>query len=84
MLRGWTDRELIHERFHWETHYERGVSHTVFLTDVISELERRGYVVFNEGLPRSEDNMLGQEGLRRRKEHREGSCGLQTCSTELL
>jgi hypothetical protein len=79
MLQDWTDRELIHERFHW------GSGSNALLIEVISELERRGYVVFDgEGVPRSEENMLGQEGLRRRKEHREGSCGLQTCSTELL
>jgi hypothetical protein len=72
----YTDRELIHERFNWRSFDHLVSSHR--------ELERRGYVVEQDGVLRSEDNLLGQEGLRRRKEYREGSCGLQTCSVEMF
>lgn len=73
-LSEWTDRELIHERFHWKVGVHREL--------VIEELERRGYLVFRDGSPMSEENLLGQEGLRRRKEYREGTCGLRVGNCE--
>lgn len=54
----YTDRELVDARFNWRTNTDQ--------LNAIRELERRGYTVFNEdGTPRSEDNLLGQVGLRR-------------------
>jgi hypothetical protein len=64
-LTDWTDRELIHERFHWEPR-DGGWR----MLNSAKELERRGYQVFRRGQPMSEENLLGQEILRRREEVR--------------
>jgi hypothetical protein len=68
-----TDRELIHERFHWSSYGRMVQSHR--------ELERRGYVLSRDGNPMSEENLLGQEGLRRRRTVG-GVCGLRDSTCE--
>lgn len=56
-LTAWTDRELVHERFHWKVGVHRQL--------VVEELERRGYTVFRGGVAVSEDHLLGQVHLNR-------------------
>jgi len=58
----YTDRELVHERFNWRS-YDHMVS-------AVRELQSRGYVVDRDGVMMSEENMLGQVGLRQYREAR--------------
>lgn len=58
----YTDRELVHERFN-----RRSYDHMV---SSMRELERRGYVVSRDDVQMSEENLLGQVGLREYRESR--------------